>query len=374
MEVAKKVNNSKKLQTKKVKKDHLIDQKPITKMSKAWIIVSAVLIVILAGAMLFDQLYESTLLTINGDKYKMNKLSYYFYTVESQYNYYDQMFGGNGTYWNMVYDEKTGATVRDQAKAEAVDAAFYNEILYRQATSEGYTLTSEEKATVATNVDTLLKDQIPAAVIKKNNFTKKYLTNIMDKTALVARYRQDKIDAQNIDDAAIKAGVKYDDYRQYDIEYINISTQTTDADNKTVDMTAEQKKAAYDKISGIYESAKTTTDWSKLIPATDADLTYKSTNFVASGNTFSEDFEKMMMGMENGAISDIYEDTTGYYIVRMVNNNSSESYDNAVKQAISTAENDAFTKIYNDIKTKYKTTTNEKALKSLTMGSVTLAK
>lgn len=373
MEVAKKVNNSKKLKTKKVKKDHLIDQKPITKMSKPWIIASAVLFVILAVAMLFDQLYESTLLTIDGDKYKMNKLSYYFYTVESQYDYYDQMFGGGGTYWDMTYDEATGSTVRDEAKTEAVDAAFYNEILYREAIAEGYSLTTEEEATAATNVDTLLKEQIPAAVVKKNNFTKKTLTDIINKSTLVTRYRQDKIDAQDIDDEALKAGVNYDDYRQYDIEYINISTKTTDEDGNSVDLTADEKTAAYDKINGIYASAKTTEDWSKLLPTDETELTYKSTNFVASGTTFSEEFENMMMGMENGAISDIYEDTTGYYVVRMINNNSSESYDAAVEQAISTAENEAFTKIYNDIKTKYETTTNEKALKSLSMGTITLA-
>ena len=86
-------------------------------MSKLWIIVSAVLLVALIGALLFDQLYEKTIITIDDKDYKMKDLSYYFYQVESQYDYYDQMFGGGGTYWDMTYDENSGATVRDMAKS-----------------------------------------------------------------------------------------------------------------------------------------------------------------------------------------------------------------------------------------------------------------
>ncbi|HWT77022.1 MAG TPA: hypothetical protein VN258_20160 [Mobilitalea sp.] len=367
------MNNSKKLKMKKVKKDRLIEKKSITKMSKPWIIASSILVVILVGALLFDQLYESTLLTINGEKYKLSDLSYYFYNVESQYNYYDQMFGGTGSYWDMTYDQTSGTTVREQARTDAINAATYNEILYKQALSEGYSLTADEKSTVSTNVDSLLKDKLTAAVKKKNNYTKAYLSNIISKTTLVSRYRQDKIDALNIDDAAIKAGVNYDDYRQYDIEYLFISTKTTDDSGNSVDMTADEKTAAYNKIKGIYDSAKTTTDWSTLIPATETELTYQSSNFTPSSTTFSDDFKKMMEGMESGAISDIYEDTTGYYIVKMTNNNSSESYDTAVKDAISSKESEEFLKAYDDIKAKYDVKVNDKALKKLTMGTVTLA-
>lgn len=366
------MNNSKKLKTKKVKKDRLIEQKPITKISKPWIITSAVLVVILVAALLFDQLYESTLLKINGKKYTLSDLSYYFYTVESQYDYYDQMFGGGGAYWDMTYDDTTGATVRDQAKNDAIESVKYNEILYKEATAEGYSLTEEEKTTINENVDSLLKDQLSDTVIRKNDFTDKYLTDIISKTTLVSRYRQDKIDALDIDDEAIKEGIKYEDYRQYDIEYLFIPTQTTDADGNTVDLTDEEKSTAYDKLNSYYETAKTTEDWSTLLPDDEEDVTYQSTNFIESGSTYSEDFEKMMMAMENDAVSEIYEAENGYYIIRMVNNNSSESYDNAVEDAITTKENEEFQKVYDDIAAKYDVTTNEKAIEKLTMGSLTL--
>lgn len=367
------MNNSKKLKTKKEKKkDRLIEQKPLSRISKPWIISFGALVVVLIVAMLFDQFYEKTILTIDGEKYKMSDVAYYFYSVESQYDYYDQMFGGSGSYWNMVFDEESGETVRDMAKDEAIESSIYNELLYKEAVAAGYTLTDEEKNNISTQVDSLLSSTLPSSVKSKNKFTKSSLTAVLEKTTLVSRYRQDKIDSFDIDDEAIKAGVNYDDFRQYDIETLFISTNTTDEEGQTVAVSAEEKAAAYDKLNSYYESAKTTEDWSKLLPESEEDVTYADTNFLESGSVYSEDMEKMMMAMNNGDVSEIYEAEDGYYIVRMVDNNSPESYDNEVQNQITTEENKQFEEFYNKIKENYEYSTNERALASMKMGNVTI--
>lgn len=366
------MNNSKKLKTKKVKKDRLVENKPITKISLPWIIVSAVLVVVLIVALLFDQLYERTVMTIDGKDYKMSDVGYYFYTVESTYDYYDQMFGGNGAYWDMVANDQTGETIRDTAKSEAVENVLYNEILYKQAISEGYTLSDDEKSVIKNDVNTLLTSTFTSSQIAKNKFTEKNLTAALEKIALVKRFREDKIDSFDIDDAAITASVNAADYRQYDIETLFISTQKTDEAGSTVAMTDEEKQAAYDKLNTYYTTAKTTEDWSTLIPSSESEVTYSDTNFVEKSSTYSEDMTKMMVAMNNGDISDIYTADNGYYVVRMKNNNSTESYDNAVKSAITKAESDKFDEYYKGIKAEHKYSTNEKALADMTMGSITL--
>ncbi len=367
------MNNSKKLKTKKEKKkDRLIEPKSLRNISKPWIISFGVLVIILIGAMLFDQLYEKTILTVDGKKYKVSDVAYYFYNVESQYDYYDQIFGGNGSYWDMVFDEETGETVRDMAKQEAVDSSLYNEILYKEAVAAGYSLTDEEKSNISSQVDSLLKDSLSSAVKTRNKFTKDSLTAVMGKVVLVSRYRQDKIDSFNIDDDAIKAGVNFEDYRQYDIETLFISTNTTDEESKTVPVSAEEKAAAYDKLKSYYEKAKTTEDWSTLLPEDEEDVSYSDTNFLESGTNYSEDMEKMMMSMNNGDVSDIYEAEDGYYVVRMVDNNSSEAYDNEVKSKITAEENKQFEEFYNGIQEQHEYSTNEKALASMKMGNITI--
>jgi foldase protein PrsA len=370
MEVAT-VNQSKKTiknqnQIKKPDKKHVHDPK----RTKIWIITSAILAVVLISGLLFDQLYKSTIITINGDKYHMKDLNYYFYSVESQYAYYDQMFSGQ--YWDMSYDTTSGTTMRDIAKQEAIDRSLYYEIMYREALAKNYSLTEEEKNTIATNVTNNL-GTMSNAVKKKNGFNEAYLTKIFNKTTLVDRYRKDVVNSLDIDDESIKAGIKYEDYRQYDIEYLVVSTKTTDDNGNTVDLSAEEKAAAKDKISSVYDKALTTADWSTLVPKEDTQLKYQKDNFVKDDGKFDTNFETMMMSMDNNKISAVYEAEDGYYIVRMLNNNSTESYDKAVQDAITNAENEGFQKYYEGVQENYKYTINNNALNSLTMGKITLA-
>ncbi|MGB4659363.1 MAG: hypothetical protein WBI07_09290 [Mobilitalea sp.] len=362
------MNKSKKLQSVKKK----IDKKSDRVINSKYVLIGTIaVVVILVCSILFDSLYKKTILNIDGDKYSMEDLGYYFYTVEAQYDYYDQMFGG--AYWDMSADETTGETMRDVAKDEAVQNALYTEVLYKEAVAAGYELTSEEKTTVDTEVASLLDTQISVEIKAKNKFTKAKLTALLEKSTLVARYRQETIDALEIDDATITAGVNYDDYRQYDIDTLYISTQTTDEDSNSVAVTDEEKAAAYDKINALAETAKTTEDWSTLIPEGEDALTYKATSFLESDTEYSDEFEAMMIAMENGDVSSVYEEADdGYYLVRMVDNNSSESYDTAVAKAISDAENDAFTEVYNTLLEEHTYTINTKALDKYTMGSITL--
>ncbi|HWT27569.1 MAG TPA: hypothetical protein VN131_06485, partial [Mobilitalea sp.] len=238
---------------KKVINPHTAKQ-PINYM--VWIVTSIVLVVALIGGVLFDQLYQRPILTINGDKYTMNDLRYYFYTIESQYDYFNQALGGN--YWDTKYDEQSGKTMREVAKQDAIDTSLYTEVLYKDAMKKGYKLTADEQKTIATNVKNLLDQQIPKVTANKNGFTTAYLTKVLDKATIIDRYRKDVIKTFNIDEAKITAGVSKEDNRQYDLEYLFISTKKTDDQGKSVDMTADEKTAAYNKINGIYDKALTT--------------------------------------------------------------------------------------------------------------------
>ncbi len=342
--------------------------------SKVLTISSIVFVVILVGALLFDQLYESTLLTVDGKKHHFSDLSYYFYTVESQIDYYDQIFGGSGTYWDMPLSDESTTTIRDQARQDAIDTALYNEVLYKEAVSEGYTLTDEEKTTVDDNVKTMLESELSPGTIAKNHFTKAYLTDIVSKTTLVSRYRKDKIDALDIDDEGIKAGINYEQYRQYNLEYLFTSKKTTDADGNSIDKTEEQKTASLNKLKEYITTAKTTEDWSKFLPEDEKDITYQTLNITQSNGTFSADQKTQIMAMNNKDVSDVIETDTGYYVIRMINNNSSETYDSTVEKAITDAENEAFDKVYDELLAKHTYKVNEKALNSLRMGSLTLDK
>jgi foldase protein PrsA len=371
MEVAK-VNKSKRI---KVAKDPAeIQNKKNDKLvsSKALTITSIILVVLLVGALIFDQVYEPRLIKIDGKNYTLHDLSYYFYNSEMQATYFDQLFGGNGSYWDLTYDEETGTTIGEFAKEQTINDAIKNEVLYNQAISEGYSLTEEEKKTVDENVSGILDSDTNKDIIRRNKFTKAYLTKVIGKATLVTRYRQDKIDALDIDDEAIKAGISYDEYRQYDIEYLFASKTTTDEDGNTTDKSEVEKASAFNKLNSYYETAKTTEDWSKFLPEDEEIVSYQSGSFIASDSLFDDETEAKIMAMENNAVSDILETDKGYYIIRMKNNNSSASYDNAVSKAISDAENEGFEEVYQTILSSHSYEINESALDKLEMGSITI--
>ena len=50
--------------------------------------------------------------------------------------------------------------------------------------------------------------------------------------------------------------------------------------------------------------------------------------------------------MKVGEVSDVLEGTDGYYIIKLTDNTSTESYDNAITQAKETAEEEAFDEEY----------------------------
>ncbi len=334
-----------------------------------WIVICAVLVAALIGGVAFDQLYKRVVLTVSGDKFNMADLSYYFYQTESQYDYINQLYGG--TYWDQTND--SGVSNREAAKQQALASALYTEVMYKDALANNYSLTDNEKKTVATDVSSFLDSAANKKAIKKNHYTKKYLTNIMGKAALVARYRKDIVDKLDIDDDAIKKTINYDDYRRYDFEYLYISGKKTDDDSgKEVDLTDTEKAAAFDKINSYYETAKTSNDWSKLLPDTEKDVQYVKNNFNSKSTNFDEDFRTKVMAMDNDEVSDVFESGGSYYIIRMIDNNSSEDYDSAVSQAISNAEDEAFSPKYQEIAAKYKIKFNEKELNKYTMGEITL--
>jgi foldase protein PrsA len=346
---------------------------------KVWIVTSIILAVVLIAAILFDSLYEKTLITINGDKYRLNDLRYYFYTVESRYDAIDQIYGGQ--YWDMAYNESGTVTTRSVAMEEVINTIIGNEILYREAIAKGYALTSEESDTISDDVISFLYEgNVPEEVIDKNGFTGDYLTEIFTKLQLAKRCKEDVIEGLPVDDEAIKAEYKYEDYRQYDIEYLYISTQTTDDEGNKVSVDETAKKAAYDKISAKYQEALTAEDWSQLIPEDEKELTYKKDDFIARDAAttdeygLSADLKAMIITMDNDDVSDIFEDEKGYYLVRMINNNSSESYDSTIENAIKTAEEEAFTAEFQEnILPKYDYDIKERNLRNLRMGSITLA-
>ncbi|NLL00239.1 MAG: hypothetical protein GX271_06205 [Clostridiales bacterium] len=349
------------------------NKKQFTISPVVWIITGTVLGLALIIGILIDQLYKSPLVTIDENKYYLEDMTYYFYSAESTYDYFNQLYGGS--YWDMPYSDSSDMTVRDFAKVETINNFIFEETLYNEAISKGYTLTEEEIDKIDEDIEKILNDSgFSETFIKKNGFTQEYLKDVFTRNTLANRYKKDVIASLDIDEEAIEAEISYDDYRQYDIEYLNISTnKTNEEDFSQVPLSDKEKQLVFDRISDLRDEALTTEDWSSFISEDEEELRYRTSNFLAKDTYFSEDFKNIMMAMENGDVTEVIEEEDGYYVVRMIDNNSPKAYETAVEDAIKKEEEAAFNKEYiENILPNHPYELNTKAISNLRMGRITL--
>ncbi len=338
---------------------------------KIWIAIIAALFILLFAGLIIDAFNKQEIMTVDDEKLYKDDLLYYFYNIELNYDYYTQMFGPS--YLDMIYDESTGIRVRDVAKQEIIDGALFNEIIYREAKAKGYSLDEDDYELIESDVDNLMDNIITEAEKKKNNFTRESLTEVLSRTGLVFKYKESVTESFDIDDEAIKAEFDPEEYRQYDIEYFYISTQTPDGEGGYDSISDAEKEEAKEKFILLTADAEDTEDWSTLLPEDETDVGYFSSSFLAKDTYFEEDFKDMMMSMDNGEISSLYDASDGYYLIRMVDNNSTQRYDQEVESAITAKEEELFYDHYLlDVLPNHTFEMNNDYLLSLKVGQLTL--
>lgn len=349
------------------------------KVKKTKRVVSLLLVCILAIGMTFatgcskkeSDAAGTLVVTVGDQKVYLDEIMYYIFAVEATGASYDaayQQYYGS-SYWDMEYSE--GVTMRDQSKQYVMDTAIMYEILYGKAVEAGYALTDEEKTANQTKVTELLTN-ITEEQLKVTGFTEEVLLKTLEKVVVGEKYYNELIEGFDIDDQAITDTVNYEDYRQYDTEYLFVPTSSLDASYNKVDLSEDEKKAALDSITAALEKVNAGEEFSALAEA-DTKLSTDALNFVYGDTNAETAYQDAAITLENDAYStDIVETDYGYYIIKMVNNSSTESYDEAVSAAISTAEQDAFNAEYENIKKDYATTINTEVWDTIVMGKTTL--
>lgn len=345
-------------------------------MKKSKRIISRLLVFTLIAGMMFaagcSKKTNSTgdlVVTINNDKLYMQDMMYFIYAMESQGQVYAQYYPG---YWDLEYSK--GVTMRDQMKQSVMDAAVMWEILYMKSKEANNTLTADEKKTIKTNAEsvmTQLKDK--KEQLELTGFTTENLVKTQEKLQIADKYYQSVIDSLNIKEDDVKSTVDREKYRQYNTEYLFAATTKYDENSKSVDLTDEEKAAAKAAINTALADAKAGKEFADIAKGNDK-LTTSTLNFVKDDNKAEEAYQTAALKLENNTISDgIIETKSGYYIIKMKDNNNSESYDAAVKEALTKAQNDAFSKKYEDeIKKAYTITVNDKVWSKVVMGETTV--
>lgn len=330
------------------------------------IIAVTVVICVLIG---MEQLQRKVALKVGETKLYYDDMMYYAYQAEMQGSYMAQLYQqlNGGDYWNMTNED--GSTNQEMVKNQFQQQMIQDQIMYDQAVKAGYTIEAEEKSAAAEEAKTFISS-LSSGMKTQTRITQKHLTALLERIKIAARYKQDLIDGFPIDDEGIKAGFAFEDYRQYDVEYYFASKKVTAEDGTATDLDDAAKQELLTKITALGEKAKTAPDFTKMLEEGETAVTFNEKGFVAEDGTFEADLEKELIAMNNNDITGILDREDGYYFFKMVNNNSTETFDGEVEKAITEAETTSFDEAYQALFGQYEVSVASKIWDQLVMGKL----
>ena len=309
----------------------------------------------------YDQLRTKPVMTVEGQdgneaSYSIKDLGYYVYEAEAQgesmSSLYAQFYGEGYDYWNAEMGDD-GSTAADVAAETVISEATEDFILYQQAVAEGYSATDEDNTTVTDNLNSTMENMTKKQKMIKG-LSEKEMREVILKQTIGERYKKDKIASLGIDYDAIKKDINKKDYKQYDFQYYMISTKT-ETDEGQQDMSKEEKAAAKEKMEAFLTTATGAEDFATIfgndengeaITQNEEGIAYHGDGQLIEKDGFDAKIDKVIKKLKVGDVSEVLEGEDGYYIIKMADDSSTASYDNAVQEAINSEEESAFDEEY----------------------------
>ena len=347
-------------------------------------VLCVVVVLVLCIGVGIQQLKPENVMKVNGTKFSMDNMMYPIYEKESQnlpMNEMYQYYMGT-TVWDASYqgDNKNvdeGATNAEGFKQEIIDSETEYEILYQEAKKAGMELTADEKKKADDEALDAIKGLSWGQKLQLGVSKGKIKTRF-EKRALADKYKDSKQEELNkeVDEKAAIADISSKDYRQYDVDYYYASLSKTDDEGNSTPLSDDDKKKLEKEIKKLAADAATAKDFSKLIKDEEkTDIQYNSGNFTEkSGWSFvSEANLKKIKSMKNNEISEVFlDEEAGYYVfVKMIDNNSTESYESACDSAIKEAQDAKYDEWYTALKDGYKIEINDEIWDTVVIGTVT---
>lgn len=347
--------------------------------------ICIIVVLVLCIGVGIQQFQPKVVLKVNNTKLTMDDMMYPIYERESAYLPYDemyQMYTGKSIWENnyMGNDRNITATVTNSIglKQEVVDTETEYLVLYQEAKKAGYKLSADDKKEVQDEVSKALKGLSFMQKLRLN-ISKSKLTKRFEQRKLADNYKDaetKKLD-KTVDEKAAVKDISKKDYREYKVQCYAFSNSTTDSDGNVNKLTDSKKAKLEKELEALYKKAADAKDFSKLLgDDSKSDIKFSDTSFTEKDGwsmVTDKKLLKQIKSMKKGEISDIIKDEKSGYVlfVKMVDNNSNDSYKKACDSAIESAQNDAYDTWYQGILENYKVSTNSDVWDDVTIGSVT---
>lgn len=348
--------------------------------------ICVVIVLVLCIGVGLQQFKPQVVLTVNDTKLSMDDMMYPIYERESAYLPYNemyQMYTGKSIWENNYMGSDRNITSSDATNAiglkqEIIDAETEYQILYAEAKKAGYKLSAEDKKEVKKEVSDALKG-LSFTQRLRLNISKSKLTKRFELRKLADNYKnaETKELDKTVDKKAAIKDISKKDYKEYKIQCYAYTTSSTDSNGKIKKISASKKAKLDKELNDLYKKAGDAKDFSKLLgDNSKSDIKYSDTSFTEKDGwnmISSKKLLKQIKTLKNKEISKIIKDekSGNVLFVKMVNNNSADSYKKACDSAVTSAKNAAYDKWYQGILKNYKVSTNSDVWSDIEIGTVT---
>lgn len=239
------------------------------RMHGVYIVVGVIIAILAIALLVWDNGFfqkRTTALTIDGENIAPATVQYYYHNAMSQTLYYAQMgmdtgFDSSVDPKDQIQDEESGTTWYDYFLNQAIDSLTQVTMVNHSAQKEGYTLPAEGQAYVDVYLEQMEQSARTNGYSNLDHYLRtnygSYMTEKVYKDIITAQitatyYEQDHQDNLTYSDEELEAYYQENknslDTFNYSVFTVqaSIDTTTTDEEGNTVDLTDEEKQAAFD--------------------------------------------------------------------------------------------------------------------------------
>lgn len=268
--------------------------------------------------------------TLNGEEISlgfMNFMAKYQQAMTDMQ--YVPMFGPD--MWTLEISE--GKTMEDSTKdgvAESIETIY---LLEDHMADYGVEITEDELASMDAAAKKFMSDNSGKA-IKQLGAKEEYVKEMLRLLTI-----QNKMHAAIFD--ASKAEVTEEEAAQRTFSYVSASIKTKDADNKTVDMTEEQKEELEKELEEFAKAAKD--DFKKA--AEDKDYKVSEHSYGKDDKSMDEAVIEAADAMKEGEISQVIKGENAYYVIRLDSEYNKEKTEEKKEQLLNQKKSDEYNEI-----------------------------
>lgn len=270
-------------------------------------------------------------------------------------------------YWDEA--DENGDTNREVIYTTAFAEVSYMAIMSDLANKAGFTLTDEQIKTAHADAEDFFND-FSDSEKEKSGITLHGFQVALERQLLVTEYEKIFVKKLSVNEDAIKASIKREDYACKKTEYIAIAATTTDADGKSTPISEKDLLIAKDNLNEALAKAKEGKTFEEIKTEYADKVSFViGTRYIYEGATSEQAYIDAAIKLENGQYSEFVQGEEGLYIIKMVDTDSPDYYDNAVSSAISTKEKEEMSKYYETISATYTRTIKDSVVPVNQFGS-----